>query len=249
MLIDHKNASVFFQAVSGKSSWSFSYRWTQHQWEKTATKHPFIALLAKEEKTRMFFGYFFVWVPIFDPTLMQYFIQLRHIMFCCPLSALDKWWFEQKKSPLLREKYFVLSYLNVYLMLWQYPGNNAGEFDWGCWKQQLQRLFTIIFSCRPLWHSFFPPPGKGGESKSYYKKKAMAAILACHPGLSTNWWQVSVNSSVCTPILFHVMYDGRIGTDSQPILANRLLNFKKKDLQVPVDCKTIERIYYILVQG
>ena len=34
MLIDHKNTSVFFQAVSGKSSWSFSYRWTQYQWEK-----------------------------------------------------------------------------------------------------------------------------------------------------------------------------------------------------------------------
>ena len=34
MFIDHKNASVFFQAVSGMSSWSFSYRWTKYQWEK-----------------------------------------------------------------------------------------------------------------------------------------------------------------------------------------------------------------------
>ena len=34
MLIDHKNTSVFFQAVSGMSSWSFSFRWTQYQWEK-----------------------------------------------------------------------------------------------------------------------------------------------------------------------------------------------------------------------
>ena len=30
-LVNHKNALVFFQAVSGKSSWSFSYRWTQYQ--------------------------------------------------------------------------------------------------------------------------------------------------------------------------------------------------------------------------
>ena len=30
-LVDHKNALVFYQAVSGKSSWSFSYRWTQYQ--------------------------------------------------------------------------------------------------------------------------------------------------------------------------------------------------------------------------
>ena len=30
-LVDHKNALAFYQEVSGKSSWSFSYRWTQHQ--------------------------------------------------------------------------------------------------------------------------------------------------------------------------------------------------------------------------
>ena len=50
-------------------------------------------------------------MPIFDPTLVQYFIQIPHIIFCCPLSAYDKWWFEQKKAPLFREKYLVLSYL------------------------------------------------------------------------------------------------------------------------------------------
>ena len=43
---------------------------------------------------------------------MQYFIQIPHIIFCCTLSAYDKWWFEQKKSPHFREKYLVLSYLN-----------------------------------------------------------------------------------------------------------------------------------------
>ena len=44
---------------------------------------------------------------------MQYFIQIPHIIFCCPLSAYDKWWFEQKKSPHFREKYLVLSYLKL----------------------------------------------------------------------------------------------------------------------------------------
>ena len=56
MLIDHKNTWVFFQAVSGMSSWSFSYRWTQYQWEKTATKHQFIALLAGEVKNKDVFS-------------------------------------------------------------------------------------------------------------------------------------------------------------------------------------------------
>ena len=79
--------------------------------KKTATKHQFIALLAREEKNNDVFGLFFVWVPIFDPTLVQYFIQIPHIIFCCSLSAYDKWWFEQKKSPHFREKYLVLSYL------------------------------------------------------------------------------------------------------------------------------------------
>ena len=50
-------------------------------------------------------------MPIFDPTLVQYFIQIPHIIFCCPLSAYDKWWFEQKKSPHFRERFLVLSYL------------------------------------------------------------------------------------------------------------------------------------------
>ena len=30
-LVDHKNGLVFYQTVSGKSSWSFSHRWTQYQ--------------------------------------------------------------------------------------------------------------------------------------------------------------------------------------------------------------------------
>ena len=81
--------------------------------KKTATKHQFIACLAFwREKQGCLFGYFFIRVPIFDPTLVQYFIQIPHIIFCCPLSTYDKWWFEQKKSPHFWEKYLVLSYLN-----------------------------------------------------------------------------------------------------------------------------------------
>ena len=71
------------------------------------------AFSQRREKQGCFFGYFFVWVPIFDPTLVQYFIQIPHIIFCCPLSAYDKLWFEQKKSPHFWEKCLVLSYLNA----------------------------------------------------------------------------------------------------------------------------------------
>ena len=81
--------------------------------KKTATKHQFIALLTREEKNKDVSRQFFVWVPIFDPTLVQYFIQIPHIIFCCPLSAYDKWWFEQNNSPHFREKYLVLSYLKT----------------------------------------------------------------------------------------------------------------------------------------
>ena len=82
MFIDHKNALVFFQAVSGKSSWSFSHRWTQYQREKnsySASVHRTFS--QRREKQGCFFSYFFVWVPIFDPTLVQYFIQIPHIIF------------------------------------------------------------------------------------------------------------------------------------------------------------------------
>ena len=81
-LLDHKNTSVFFQAVSGMSSWSFSYRWTQYQWEKTATKHQFIALLAREERNNDVFRQFFRLSAhfrphssaIFHPSTPQFFL-------------------------------------------------------------------------------------------------------------------------------------------------------------------------------
>ena len=38
--------------------------------------------------------------------------------FFCMLSAHDKWWFEQKKSPHFREKYLVLSYLKEKIKHW-----------------------------------------------------------------------------------------------------------------------------------
>ena len=76
-LVDYKNALVFYQAVSGKSPWSFLTGEPKTNKKKTATKHQFIALLAVwREKQRCFFGDFFVWVPFFDPTLVQYFIQI-----------------------------------------------------------------------------------------------------------------------------------------------------------------------------
>ena len=56
-LVDHKNTSVFFQAISGMSFWSFSYRWTQYQWEKNsyqASVHR--AFSQRREKQGCFFG-------------------------------------------------------------------------------------------------------------------------------------------------------------------------------------------------
>ena len=38
--------------------------------------------------------------------------------FCCPLSAYDKWWSEQKKSPDFWESYLGLSYLNEKIKHW-----------------------------------------------------------------------------------------------------------------------------------
>ena len=70
MLIDHKHASVFFPAVSEKSSWSFSFRWTENQWEKTASEHPFIALLAREEKNKDVFSAIFSFECPFSTPLL-----------------------------------------------------------------------------------------------------------------------------------------------------------------------------------
>ena len=58
-LIYHINASVFFQAVSGKSSWSFVTDEPNTNEKKTATGHPFIALLAREEKNKDVFSSIF----------------------------------------------------------------------------------------------------------------------------------------------------------------------------------------------
>ena len=47
-----------------------------------STKNQLISLSAFwREKQGCFLGYFFVWVPIFDPTLLQYFIEIPHIIF------------------------------------------------------------------------------------------------------------------------------------------------------------------------
>ena len=64
-----------------------------------------------KRKTRMYFRRFFRLSAYFRPHSSAIFHPNTHIMFYCPLSAYDKWWFEQKKSPHFREKYLVLSYL------------------------------------------------------------------------------------------------------------------------------------------
>ena len=70
-------------------------------------------------------------MPIFDPTFVQYFIQIPHIIFCCPLSAYDKWWFEQKKkSPHFREKHLVPSYLRGGLQLPNFSENPNNVRKW-----------------------------------------------------------------------------------------------------------------------
>ena len=67
MLIDHKNTLVLFQAVSGMSSWSFSYRRTNEK-KKTSTKHQFISLSAREEKHKdVFWAIFSFECPFSTP--------------------------------------------------------------------------------------------------------------------------------------------------------------------------------------
>ena len=138
------------------SSWSFSYRCTQYQWEKNsywASVHR--AFSQRREKQGCFFGYFFVWVPIFDPTLVQYFIQIPHIIFCCPsVSTYDQWWFEQKKSPHFREKYLVLSYLMARFRLAfgsHKPYQNAMYTMKIMKKVHQQRELPITFNRMKIW--------------------------------------------------------------------------------------------------
>ena len=115
--IDHKNALVFYQTVSGKPSWSFLTGEPNANKKKTKTaKHQFIALLGLlKGKTRMFFRLFFRLSAHFWPHSTATFHPNTH-MFFCSLLAYDKWWYEQKKKrkPHLREKYLVLSYLNPF---------------------------------------------------------------------------------------------------------------------------------------
>ena len=67
-LVDHKNALVFYQEVSGKSSWSFLTGEPNTKKKKTVTKHQFIALSAVwREKQVCFFGDFFCLSAIFWP--------------------------------------------------------------------------------------------------------------------------------------------------------------------------------------
>ena len=54
----------------------------------------------------MFFRRFFRLSANFRPYSSAIFHPNTHIIFCCPLSAYDKWWFEQKKITTFSGKVF-----------------------------------------------------------------------------------------------------------------------------------------------
>ena len=112
-LVDHKNALVFYQVVSGKSSWSFFFTGEPNTNKENSDKASVHCAFSRlKRKTRLFFRRFFRLSANFRPHSCAIFHPNTHIIFFCPLSAYDEWWFEQKKSPHFRENYLVLSYLN-----------------------------------------------------------------------------------------------------------------------------------------
>ena len=71
MLIDHKNTSVFFQAVSMECLPEvFLSDEPNTNEKKTATKHQFIALLAREEKNKAVFSAIFSFECPFSTPLL-----------------------------------------------------------------------------------------------------------------------------------------------------------------------------------
>ena len=103
-IIENFNRSQKHLGILPRSLWNVflkwsSYRWTQYQREKkTATKHPFIALLAREDKNKDVFRQFFRLSAHFWLHYSAIFHPNTHTIFCCPLSAYDIWQFEQKKN-------------------------------------------------------------------------------------------------------------------------------------------------------
>ena len=69
MIMDHKNTSLFFQAVSGSLPEVFRTDEPSTNEKKTATKHPFIALLAREEKNKDAFSAIFSFECPFSTSL------------------------------------------------------------------------------------------------------------------------------------------------------------------------------------
>ena len=119
---------------------------------KTATEHQFRALSAFwREKQGYFLGYFFVWVPIFDPTLLQHFIQIPHTIFLLVIRIEWMMIWAKKKSPHFREKYLVLSYLNV--------KSNVARSHNGVCQLAVSFLFFFFLSIQRycncnVWHNF-----------------------------------------------------------------------------------------------
>ena len=66
-----------------------------------------------KRKTRMFFRRFFRLSANFRPYSSAIFHPNTPHNFLLPVINIYKWWFEQKKSPHLREKCFVPSYLKI----------------------------------------------------------------------------------------------------------------------------------------
>ena len=89
----------------------------------------------------MFFRLFFRLSAHFRPTLVQYFIQIPHIISCFPLSAYDKWWFEQKNHHIFWKSIKVWATLIAFFKL---------NKDWSKYRSNLD-VFT------GLWKSFAAP--------------------------------------------------------------------------------------------
>ena len=115
-------------------------------------------------------------MPIFDPTLVQYLIQIPHIIFCCPLSAYDKWWFELKKSPHFREKYLVLSYLKLQL---------TRSKRWALSSiVKVKGFFAVSVNCSIFWQIFYEDEIAGCSSVYLKLDKTIGAHRHCWKYLS-----------------------------------------------------------------
>ena len=81
LIIENVNWSQTRLGVLPSSLWKVFLKFFFQMNRKPMRKNSYWASVhrafsQRREKQGCFFGYFFVWVPIFDPTLVQYFIQI-----------------------------------------------------------------------------------------------------------------------------------------------------------------------------